>query len=73
MRTPGFGNTTTIEQLDGGIIHIGHYFNEFVDYFVKIGYVRGKSIRAAQYDWRLAPGVCQCVHTCICVCLCVSI
>ena len=32
------------------------YLNNFVDYFVERGYERGKTIRAAPYDWRLAAG-----------------
>ena len=33
------------------------YFHDFVEYFVDRGYERGKTIRAAPYDWRLAAGV----------------
>ena len=33
------------------------YFHNMVDYLVSnLGYVRGKTIRAAPYDWRFAPG-----------------
>ena len=32
------------------------YFHTFVQYFVDRGYVRGKTIRAAPYDWRLSAG-----------------
>ena len=68
MSVPGFGNTSSVECLDGACLV--RYFKTFVDYFVKRGYQRGKTIRAAPYDWRLAAGewvVCVCV--CVCVCL----
>ena len=52
----GFGDTYTVERLCGGLITFP-YFDEFVDYFVERGYERGKSIRAAPYDWRLGPGM----------------
>ena len=38
---------------------IAGYFYELVQYFVDRGYERGKSIRAAPYDWRLAPGMLE--------------
>ena len=50
-----------MEYLDAdlsGLIPKFPYFNEFVEYFVNREYERGKTIRAAPYDWRLAPGVC---------------
>ncbi len=51
---PGFGDTGSVEFLDEfGIIPT---FHELVEYFVDRGYVRGESIRAAPYDWRLAAG-----------------
>ena len=62
MSVPGFGSTDTVEYLNISIIddpiHLEslEYLHTFVDYFVQRGYVRGKSIRAAPYDWRLAPG-----------------
>ena len=57
---PGFGNVTTLEYLDEdqyGFKFIP-YFRDFVEYFVKnYSYVRGKDLRGAPYDWRLAPGM----------------
>ena len=56
-RVPGFGNTTTIEYLDPDTpkwFTSTQYFNTLVEYFVKQGYVRGKTIRGAPYDWRFA-------------------
>lgn len=55
VSVPGFGGTATVEDLGQGVIDV-LYFDEFVDYFVNRGYERGKDIRAAPYDWRLAPG-----------------
>ncbi len=51
---PGFGGTETVEYLD--TIRLIHYFHKFVNFFVQNGYVRGETIRAAPYDWRLAAG-----------------
>ena len=56
VSVPGFGDTKTVEQLSGGL-NTFPYFQPFVEYFVARGYERGKSIRAAPYDWRLAPGI----------------
>ena len=52
IRVPGFGDTDSVETL-GGIVP---YLRGFVNYFVDRGYVRGRSIRAAPYDWRIAAG-----------------
>ena len=51
----GFGETSSVEDLGRILISIA-YFGPLVEYFVDRGYERGKSIRAAPYDWRLAPG-----------------
>ena len=32
------------------------YFHTFVEHYVAKGYERGKTIRSAPYDWRLATG-----------------
>lgn len=50
-----FGNTSSVEVLD--LQNKYPYFKDFVEYFVDRGYVKDKSIRAAPYDWRLAPGI----------------
>ena len=55
IRVPGFGNTSTVEYLDPGLKAVGKYLEPFVEFFVKLGYVRDKNIRAAPYDWRLFP------------------
>ena len=47
-----FGNTSSVEFI-GAV----PYFYEFVEYFVKLGYVKGVNIQAAPYDWRLSPGI----------------
>lgn len=63
VEVPGFGETNTVENLGGDVITslipLLDYFREFVDYFVERGYQRGKSIRAAPYDWRLGPGIAK--------------
>ena len=58
IRVPGFGDTSSIEYLDPALSHPGEYFAPFVESLVdKFGYVRGKSIRAAPYDFRFGPGL----------------
>ncbi len=52
---PGFGDTETVEYLDTQ--RLFQYFHKFVSFFVQNGYVRGETIRAAPYDWRLAAGL----------------
>ncbi len=53
---PDFGGTGAIEYLDVDIINQFPLFHDMVEYFVDRGYARGKSIRGAPYDWRLAAG-----------------
>lgn len=55
VTVPGFGDTNTVERLSTGLITFP-YLEKFVEYFVERGYKRGRNIRAAPYDWRLAPG-----------------
>ena len=65
VEVPGFGETYTVENLGGDMItslfldhlFLDSHFRKFVDYFVERGYERGKSIRAAPYDWRVGPGI----------------
>lgn len=56
-RIPGFGNTSTIEFLDPDTKWFSStkYFHAMVQHFVDKGYVRGKSIVGAPYDWRYSP------------------
>ena len=56
IRVPGFGETETIEYYNTDNLIRVPGFNDFVQYFVDRGYVRGKTIRGAPYDWRLAAG-----------------
>ena len=60
VRTPAFGDTTPVESIvtDPGahIIPQTQIFKAMVEYFVSKGYERGKTIRAAPYDWRFAAG-----------------
>ena len=52
-----FGHTTSVEFIAiNDFFQLG-YLNGFVEYFVQRGYVRGKTIRAATYDWRHAAGM----------------
>ena len=59
-RVPQFGNTSTIEYLDPSTKDLGatQYFHMMVQHFVDKGYVRGKTIVGAPFDWRFAPGEC---------------
>ena len=57
----GFGETYAVE-----FIAVNDFFqltimDELVEHFVHRGYIRGKSIRAATYDWRHAAGE-DCQH-----------
>ena len=55
---PGFGETETIEYLDDS--HIVPYFHHMVKFLKGLGYIPGKSVRGAPYDWRYAAGkVCS--------------
>ena len=56
IRVPGFGQTETIEFVNSDDVVSVPGYNTLVQYFVDRGYVRGKTIRAAPYDWRLAAG-----------------
>ena len=57
INVPGFGGTDGVEFLTPGTkTNLTPYMNDLVEYFVERGYVRGNSIRAAPYDWRLAAG-----------------
>ena len=49
-----FGNTSSVEILD--LRNEQPYFHNFVEFFVKQGYIWNVSIRAVPYDWRLATG-----------------
>uniref|UniRef100_A0A4W4GB54 Phosphatidylcholine-sterol acyltransferase n=1 Tax=Electrophorus electricus TaxID=8005 RepID=A0A4W4GB54_ELEEL len=53
VRVPGFGETYTVEFLDTN--KLAGYFHTMVQHLVNIGYERNKTIRAAPYDWRIAP------------------
>lgn len=60
-RVPGWGQTDSVEYLDPSwsawiLKDVGNYFGTFVTAMVdSLGYERGKSIRAAPYDFRFAP------------------
>ena len=59
-RVPGWGGTDSVEYLDPSwsawlLGDVGNYLHHLVKYFVALGYRRGDTIRAAPYDFRLAP------------------
>ena len=55
---PDFGNTTGIEWLDPSVHGPGAYFVTLVNSLCnKFGYIRGKTLRAAPYDFRYDPGM----------------
>ncbi len=56
VSVPGFGETKTVQWINTNDIISIPYINDFVQYFLKRGYVEGMSIHAAPYDWRLAAG-----------------
>ncbi|XP_068115752.1 phosphatidylcholine-sterol acyltransferase-like isoform X2 [Hyperolius riggenbachi] len=53
IRVPGFGRTFAVEYLDQS--KLAGYFHTLVQNLVNNGYVRDETVRAAPYDWRLAP------------------
>ncbi|XP_040185157.1 phosphatidylcholine-sterol acyltransferase [Rana temporaria] len=50
---PGFGKTFSVEYLDKS--KLAGYLHTLVQNLVNNGYVRDETVRAAPYDWRLAP------------------
>ncbi|XP_005094704.1 phospholipase A2 group XV isoform X2 [Aplysia californica] len=56
IRVPQFGNTSSVEWLDA-YSHFSslQYFFPIVKDLVSLGYVRGKSVRGAPFDFRKAP------------------
>ncbi len=54
MTVAGFGGTADVEYM--GLAQTLPYLKTFVEFFVERGYERGKSIRAAPYDWRFSAG-----------------
>ncbi|MGH0121803.1 UNVERIFIED_CONTAM: hypothetical protein FKN15_068789 [Acipenser sinensis] len=53
IRVPGFGKTYTVEFLDTNTLT--GYLHTMVEHLINAGYVRNETIRAAPYDWRIAP------------------
>lgn len=53
IRVPGFGKTFSVEYLDRS--KLAGYFHTLVQNLVNNGYVRDETVRAAPYDWRIAP------------------
>jgi lysophospholipase-3 len=64
VSVPGFGGTSTVECVSSSSFLCRfydkfQYMKKMVDYFADRGYKRGVDIRAAPYDWRLAPDMAQ--------------
>nr|WNS50070.1 group XV phospholipase A2-like protein [Halisarca dujardinii] len=59
VKVPGFGKTNTVECVGSFILctllRSLNLMDQMVKFFVRQGYQRGADIRAAPYDWRLAP------------------
>lgn len=59
IKLPEWGTTEDIERIDGTSVlnHIGFgaYFNQIADALVKHGYIRGKTLFGAPYDFRRGP------------------
>lgn len=55
IRIPGFGGTETVEFLGPFEMKVLSPFHTLVEYLLSLGYERGKSLRAAPYDFRKAP------------------
>lgn len=56
IRVPGFGETSSVEYLSPSLqTSITAYMNTLVQTLVDAGLVRGTSIRAAPYDFRVSP------------------
>ncbi|NP_001087677.1 lecithin-cholesterol acyltransferase L homeolog [Xenopus laevis] len=53
VQVPGFGKTHSVEYLDKS--KLAGYFHTLVQNLVNNGYVRDQTVRAAPYDWRIAP------------------
>jgi len=54
IQVPSFGGTESVEFT--GLDQQFPYLQNFLNYFSERGYTRGKNIRTAPYDWRLAAG-----------------
>jgi pimeloyl-ACP methyl ester carboxylesterase len=60
VRVPGFGNTTTVEHLSPSLPSKSGYMDQLTAFLVaKAGLVRGTTVRAAPYDFRLHPRSAQ--------------
>ena len=54
IRVPGWGNPKYVEYLDSAEDSTGLYFGKIADKLVKAGYVRGRNLFGAPYDFRKA-------------------
>ena len=53
-RIPGFGDTASVEWIDKSMRGFSVYFALIVEKLLPHGYVRGKNIHGAPYDFRKA-------------------
>ncbi|KAG8437236.1 hypothetical protein GDO86_008080 [Hymenochirus boettgeri] len=53
IQVPGFGKTYSVEYLDKS--KLAGYLYTLIQNLVNNGYVRDETVRAAPYDWRIAP------------------
>ncbi|CAK8678186.1 unnamed protein product [Clavelina lepadiformis] len=59
IRIPGFGNTHDVEYIDDSWLayfadNVGAYAHNLVEALVSNGYIRGRSVRGASFDFRLS-------------------
>ena len=54
IRVPGWGNPKYVEYLDSAEDTTGLYFGKIADKLVRTGYVRGRNLFGAPYDFRKA-------------------
>ena len=54
IRVPGWGKPKYVEYLDSAEDTTGLYFGNIADKLVKTGYVRGRNLFGAPYDFRKA-------------------
>lgn len=56
FRVPDFGGTSSLEYLDPTLKSIdSSYFSNIIEKLTEKGYVRGKSVYGAPYDFRKGP------------------
>jgi len=59
IRVPGFGDTDTVSYLDPSKWSLSQYFHNIIDMAVSLGYVKGKNLHGAPFDFRKSPNEFQ--------------